>query len=104
MVNLICCFFSYDAMDHGRCLDILEDCGVGPRPRRLIQRFWEFGEMACRASGYYRRGFESNRGGFQGGLSSTIFNRYPANVPDIFHKNYGSVEKTANARAASHSR
>ena len=52
---LFCIFLDlkkvYDAMDRSRCLEILEDCGVGPRARRLIHRFWKLGEMACRAIG-----------------------------------------------------
>ena len=48
---------------------------MGPRARRLIQRFWEFGEMACRASGYYGRVFRADRGVTQGGaLSPKVFN------------------------------
>ena len=30
---------AYDAMDRGRCLQILEDCGVGPNARQLIKAF-----------------------------------------------------------------
>ena len=30
---------AYDAMDRGRCLQILEDCGVGPKARRLTKTF-----------------------------------------------------------------
>ena len=53
----------------------LEDCGVGPRARRLIQRFWELREIACRASGYYGQVFKARRGVNQGGsLSPTVFN------------------------------
>ena len=29
----------YNAMDTGRCLKILENCGVGPKARRLIKTF-----------------------------------------------------------------
>ena len=66
---------AYDAMDRGRCLEILEDCRVGPRARRLIQQFWELGETACRASRYYGRVFKAGRGVTQGGaLSLTVFN------------------------------
>ena len=76
---LFCIFLdlkkAYDAMDRGRCLEILEDCGVGPRARRLIQQFWELGEMARRASGYYGRVFTAGRWVTQGGfLSPTVFN------------------------------
>ena len=68
---LFCIFLdlrkAYDAMDHGRCMDILEDSGVGPRARRVIQQFWDLSEMACRASGYYGRVFKAGRGATQGG-------------------------------------
>ena len=30
---------AYDAMDRGRCLQILEDCGVGPNALQLIKTF-----------------------------------------------------------------
>ena len=30
----------YDAMDRGRCMGILRDCGVGEKTLRLIGRFW----------------------------------------------------------------
>ena len=66
IVLLFCIFLdlkkAYDAIDRGRCLDILEDCGVGPWAQRLIEWFWEFWEMACRASGYYGRVFKASRG------------------------------------------
>ena len=70
--SLYCIFLDlkkvYKAMviDQGRCLHILEDCGVGPRARKLIQRFWDFGERVCRASGYYGRVFKAGRGVTQG--------------------------------------
>ena len=66
---------AYDAMDRGRCLDILRDAGVGPKTIRILKAFWDKAELACRASGYYGRVFKAWRGATQGGpLSPTIFN------------------------------
>ena len=36
---------AYDAMDRGRCLQILQDCGVGPNARRLVKAFWDNGVL-----------------------------------------------------------
>ena len=66
---------AYDAMDRGRCLDILRDCGVGEKALRLIARFWRDAELACRVGGYYGRPFQARRGVTQGGpLLPTLFN------------------------------
>ena len=66
---------AFDAMDRGRCLEILGDAGVGPCALRLIESFWKNELLVCRASGYYGRVFQSERGVTQGGpLSPTIFN------------------------------
>ena len=66
---------AYDAMDRGRCMGILRDCGVGDKTLRLIAWFWRDAEMVCRASGYYGRRFRDRRGVIQGGpLSLTISN------------------------------
>ena len=44
----------FDAMDRGRCLETLEDAGVGPYALRLIKSFWENEVLLmCRASFYY---------------------------------------------------
>ena len=50
---------AYDAMDRGRSLDILRDCGVGEKTLRLIARFWRDAELVCRAGGYYGRPFRA---------------------------------------------
>ena len=43
----------FDAMDRGRCLETLEDAGVGPYALRLIKSFWENEVLLmCRASFY----------------------------------------------------
>ena len=66
---------AFDAMDRGRCLQILEDAGVGPKALRLIRAFWDKAILVCRASGYYGSPFSAERGVTQGGpLSPTIFN------------------------------
>ena len=31
---------AYDALDHGRCLDILVAYGLGPLALRLLWRYW----------------------------------------------------------------
>ena len=38
---------AYDAMDSGRCLEILEEYGVGPNMLRLISYFWDNAELVC---------------------------------------------------------
>ena len=58
---------AYDAMDRGRCLDILEGVGVEPKTLRLLKKIWDRAELACRASGYYGRLFKAWRGVAQGG-------------------------------------
>ena len=66
---------AYDAMDRGRCLEILEGYGVGPNIRRLLSHFWEEAELVCRASGRYGAPFKARRGVTQGGpISPRIFN------------------------------
>jgi len=66
---------AYDAMDCGRCLEILEEYGVGPNMLRLISYFWDNAELVCRASGYYGVPFKAHRGVTQGGpFSPRIFN------------------------------
>ena len=65
----------FDAMDRKRCLQILEDRGVSPKIRRLIQRFWSLALLVCKAGGCYGRPFLAGRGVTQGGpLSPRIFN------------------------------
>ena len=66
---------AYDAMDRGRCLDILRDAGTGEKALCLIARFWQQSVMVCQAGGRYGRPFRARRGVTQGGpLSPTIFN------------------------------
>ena len=66
---------AYNAIDRGRCLDILRGAGVGPKTIRILKVFWDKAELACRASGYYGQNFKAWRGVTQGGpLSPTIFN------------------------------
>ena len=62
-------------MDRGRCLQLLEGYGVGPKIRRLVEFFWEHAELVCRASGNYGEPFRAGRGVTQGGpLSPKLFN------------------------------
>ncbi|KAL9183027.1 hypothetical protein ACHAXT_004814 [Thalassiosira profunda] len=66
---------AFDAMDRGRCLEILEGYGVGPNMRRLIKCFWDNALLVCRASGVYGKPFRAGRGVTQGGpLSPKLFN------------------------------
>ena len=49
---------TYDALDRSRCLEILEECGVGPRSTRLLQTYWRRLTMVERAGGYYGTAFK----------------------------------------------
>ena len=40
---------AYDALDKSRCLEILEDYGVGPITRRLLTTYWRRLTMVARA-------------------------------------------------------
>ena len=51
---------AYDAMNCGRCLEILEMNGVGPYMLRLISYFWDNAELFCQASGYYGVPFKAH--------------------------------------------
>ncbi len=66
---------AYDALDRGRCLDILAGYGVGPNLLRLQEQFWNNAKMVCCAGGNYGEPFGAYRGVTQGGpLSSLMFN------------------------------
>ena len=52
----------YDAMDRGRCLDILRGAGVGTKTIRIIKAFWDKAELACRVSSYCGQVFKAWRG------------------------------------------
>ena len=66
---------AYDAMDRGRCLEILAGYGVGPKLIRLLSHFWAEAKLACRTGGYYGSVFSAGRGVTQGGpFSPRIFN------------------------------
>ena len=66
---------AYDAMDRGRCVEILKAYGTGPNMLKLIESFWVDAELACRAMGRYVKPFKACRGVTQGGpLSPKIFN------------------------------
>jgi len=53
---------AYDAMDRGRCLDILEGYGVGPNILRLIRVFWDMAVLVCRSGSRYGTPFQAFRG------------------------------------------
>ena len=40
---------AYDAMERGRCLEILKAYGVGPKMLRVIGFFWDYAVLVCRA-------------------------------------------------------
>jgi hypothetical protein len=66
---------AYDAMDRGRCLEILRDYGVGPNIVRLLETFWDLAVLVCRAMGRYGEPFQAERGVTQGGpVSPRLFN------------------------------
>jgi hypothetical protein len=66
---------AYDALDRGRCLEILAGYRVGPNLLRLQKQFWAKAKMVCRAGGSYGEPFGAFRGVTQGGpLSSLMFN------------------------------
>ena len=66
---------AYDAMDRGRCLDILKAYGVGPKMLKVISYFWDHAVLVCRAGGCYGEPFRARRGVTQGGpFSPRIFN------------------------------
>jgi hypothetical protein len=50
---------AFDAMDCGRCLEILALHGVGPKMLRLICNFWDLAMNVCRAKGNYGRPFKA---------------------------------------------
>ena len=66
---------AYDALDRGRCLEILAGYGVGPNLLRLQKKFWDKAKMVCCAGGNYDLPFGAHCGVTQGGaLSSLMFN------------------------------
>ena len=65
----------YDVMDRRRCLDILEEYGVGPNMLQLISCSWDNAELFFRASSYYGKPFKAYWGVTQyGPVSHCIFN------------------------------
>ena len=44
---------TYNAFYRSRCLDILEEYGVGHRSLRLLCRYWERIKVVARAGGFY---------------------------------------------------
>ena len=61
---------AYDTVDRERGLQILEEYGVGPTTRRLLQTFWDQQLTIARQSGYYGPVFSSTRGCTQGCIFS----------------------------------
>jgi hypothetical protein len=65
---------AYDALDRGRCLEILAGYCVGPNLLRLQKKFWDDAKMVCCAGGNCGLPFGAHRGVTQGGpLSSLVF-------------------------------
>ncbi len=56
----------FDAMDRGRCLEILRGYGVGLNILRLIKQFWDNAVLVCRADGNFGRPFKAKAGGHTG--------------------------------------
>jgi hypothetical protein len=66
---------AFDAMDRGRCLEILALHRVGPKMIRLIRTFWDSASNVCWAKGNYGRPFKAVHGVTQGEpLSAKLFN------------------------------
>ena len=58
---------SFDALDRGLCLNILEANGVGSHSIRLLWRYWERFTIVARAGGYFGYPFMVHRGMTQEG-------------------------------------
>ena len=53
----------------------MEEYGVGPNARRLLQAFWDSQKVVARQEGYHGRSFDATRGCTQGSLfSPQLFN------------------------------
>ena len=66
---------AYDALERGRCLDILVTYGVGPLALRLLWRYWYRLAMVSRECEYFGAPFKGCCGMTQGDpLSPMIFN------------------------------
>ncbi len=60
---------AYDALDWGRCLEILAGYGVRPNLLCLQEQFWDNAKMVCRAGGNNGEPFGAYQGVMQGGVS-----------------------------------
>jgi hypothetical protein len=66
---------AFDAMNWGRCLQILELHGAGPQMLRLIRNFWDTATNVSQAKGNYDRPLKASCGVNQGGpLLAKLFN------------------------------
>ncbi len=66
---------AYDALDQGRCLEILAGYGAGPNFLHLQKKFWDYAKMVCCPGGNNGLPFGAHCGVTQGGaLSSLMFN------------------------------
>jgi hypothetical protein len=66
---------AFDAIDWGRCLEIMVLHGAGPQMLCLIHNFWDTARNVCRAKGNYGRPFKVSCGVTQGGpLLAKLFN------------------------------
>ncbi len=61
-----------DALDWGRCLEILAGYGVGPNLLCLQKKFWDDAKMVCGAGGNYGLPFEAHCGVTKGGPLSNL--------------------------------
>ena len=66
---------AYDYLDRYRCLEILEEYGVGPWALCLLKIYWDCLSMVAHAEVYYDAPFKGHRGVTHGvTLSPTLFN------------------------------
>ena len=66
---------AYVTLDRSRCLEILEEYGVGPQACRLLRKYWSQLMMMMGVGWYYGVAFTGAQGVTQGDpLSPTTFN------------------------------
>ena len=66
---------AYDTVDREEAMTTMEEYGVGPNARRLLQAFWDSQKLVARVEGFHGRSFDATRGCTQGSLfSPQLFN------------------------------
>ena len=50
---------AYESLDRGRCVKILQGCGLGPKLQRLLQRYWGEQKVVRKAGKFYGRPFST---------------------------------------------